>query len=308
MSYTIEQLFTRACSLVDSLKNDGTVDAGTTADYKARTLTLVDMAQKELLQNSDYTKIYEFNRFPVRNMLGNGFTIKEYKTDTDLIYDSAEGGAKAYCFESDSGNGTAYIEDYTTGWNTLATVALNNAGTGFKQYKGSLTPTSGATKTRIRFTGTYYYNTVNVALFNYAFEVGKIPDYMPWVKYQLPTDVKSLKEVVAESQNEYYPEPAYKTEFDGNKINLYVQFGYQGKIRVEYKPVPSAPSALTDTILVDDMTAQVISYFLAMNFVATEQNEYLTGLFRNKYEQLKIECMRRQPNGFNKIKNVYGTI
>ena len=60
MAYTIEQLFIRACSLVDSLKNDGSVDASTTADYRARTLTLVDISLKKLNIVAEYYKLFTF--------------------------------------------------------------------------------------------------------------------------------------------------------------------------------------------------------------------------------------------------------
>ena len=312
MSYTIEQLFTRACSLVDSLKNDGSVDAATTADYRGRTLTLVDMAQKELLRQGDYFKTYELARHPVESMFGmkSGFDIQEYKADEDLIFEvinNKYGGVKAYYFESDSNSGTAYIEDYTTTWNTLATISLSNTGIGFVAYNGAVTPTSGATKSRIRFSGTDYYKTINRALYNFKFETGKVPVYEPWVKVDLPTDVKTIDKVITEYPfMKYGPDSFYKIEWENNRQSLFVDYCFSGKIRVQYKPIPTVPTAFTDTILIDDVTAQAICYFLAYNFVATEQNEYLTGLFKSQFESLKAQAMNKQPQGEAIVTDFYG--
>lgn len=314
MSYTIEQLFTRACSLVDSLKNDGTVDTGTTADYKARTLTLVDMAQKELLRQGDYFKIYELSRKPVSNMFGDfsHFDIKEYYANEDLNFETINnkyGGVKAYYFESDSNGGTAYIEDFTSAWNTIATVNLSNSGLGFVAYSGAVTPTAGATRSRIRFSGPKYYKTINRALFNFAFETGKVPVYQPWVEIPLPTDLKSIDKVITEyPTRKYAPDAFYKIEWENNRQSLYIDYGFEGKIRVQYKPVPAVPTSLSDTILIDDITAQAICYYLAMNFVATEQNEYLTGLFKAQYDRLKAEATMKQPQGESTMQDFYGGI
>lgn len=312
MAYTIEQLFTRACSLVDSLKDDGTVDASTTSDYRGRTLTLVDMAQKELIRQGDYYKIYEFSRKPIQSMFGymSGFDIQQYKANEDLKFEVSNdkyGGVKAYYFEADGSSGTAYIEDYTSQWNTLATINLSNSTIGFVSYKGTVTPTAGATKSRIRFSGSYYYNVVNYALFNYAFQSNKVPIYRPWVPIELPSDLKMIDKVVSEYPPlKYANDTFYKIEFSANIQILYIDYYFEGKIRVQYYPIPTTPTSMSDSILIDDVTAQAISYYLAMNFVATEQNEYLTSLFKDKYEKLKAEASIKQPSGTTSIIDAYG--
>lgn len=308
MSYTVDELFTRACSLVDSLKNDGTVDTSTTADYKARTLTLVDLAQKELLRQGDNYKSYEMSRKPITNLYGytSGFGIQEYDGVTALTLE-ANGSAKAYYFETDSNGGTAYVEDFTGAWNTLLTVNLVNTGDGFVAYRGAVTPTAGATKTRIRFVGSYYYKVVNYALFAQAFESGKEPIYRPWVPITLPTDVKLIDKVIAEyPERQYNIDGFYKIERNGSIQTLYLNYYFEGKIRVQYKPVTTKPTAMTDTVSIDDVTATAICYYLAMNFVATEQNEYLSGLFRSLYDRAKAEAMIKQPMETSDIIDYYG--
>lgn len=307
MSYTLQDLFNRACALVDSLKVDGTVDASTTADYKARTILLTDLAIKDLSIVADYFKNIEYSRNPVENLLGDGFSVQAHEDD-DLEFETTT-PAKSYYFESDSNGGTAYIEDYTSAWNTLATVTLTNTGQGYISYSGALTPTTGATKTRIRFSGSYHYNTVNRALYEFSFETGKIPVYQPYVKITLPTDINVIDKVILEGEeNDYTTDPVYKTENVGTAQYLYVDYNFKGKIRVQYKPNVNAPTALTDSVVIDDFTAMAVCYFLAMNFVATEQNESLTSLFRSEYESRKASANKKQPKGFVKIVDYYGGV
>lgn len=310
MSYTIEAIFQRACSLVDSLKNDGTVDSSTTADYRARTLTLVDMAQKELIRQADNYKPYELARKPVKNLFGytSGFDIKQYDGVNSLEIE-AIGSAKTYHFESDSNTGTVYIEDYTNQWNTISTITLSNSTNGFITYKGSITPTTGATKTRFRLSGSFYYKFTNYAFFAENFETGKQPIYRPWTPMELPADCKTIDKVINEyPERQYALDPFYKIEYEGNRQTLYLNYYFEGTVRIQYKPIPIIPTSFTDTIEVDDSIAMAICYFLAMNFVATEQNEYLSSLFRSQYERLKGEAMIKQPLGETAIVNYYGSV
>lgn len=305
---TVETIFVKALALIDELLPSGVYDPAKVADYKGRTVALVDMCQKELFKAGDYFKIHELAWYPAGNMLGyeSGFDITEF-VGHDLTYETPKAGAKAYYFEADSNGGTAYIEDYTGTWNTLATINLVNTTSGFVPYKGAVTPTGGATKSRIRFSGTNYYKTVNRALFDTSFENGKIPVYQPWVKVALPTDVKRIDQVIIEyPEQKYARDSVYKIEWSGTRQYLYIQYYFKGKIRVQYKPVPTTITATTDTLEIDDITAQLISFYLAENFAAAEQNDYLAGLFKNKYNELKNESFFKQPIGNAEIIDVYG--
>jgi hypothetical protein len=310
MSVTVESIFIKSLALIDELLTTGAYDSNKVADYKGRTPALVDMIQKELYRTGDLSSQYEISRYPITNMLGDQYNVEEYTAVEDKTYEAvndSNGSVKAYYFESDSNNGAVYIEDYTSAWNTLATINLTNTGIGFVTYKGLVTPTTGATKSRIRFSGSYYYKTVNRALFNYNFEFGKSPDYMAWVRIALPTDVKSIEKVVLEYPNQNYSYDAYKIETVGNRQYLYVAYSFDGKIRVQYKPVPTTITANTDTLLIDDVTAQCIAYKLASIFMASEQNEYLASVFMEQFNQLKAESSIKQPTGEVGIIDYYGT-
>lgn len=314
MAYTVEDLFKRSCALVDSMTDAGAIDANTTADYRGRTLALVDVCQKELGDVADLFKIYEISSSSIQSMFGRGaYTeVRQFEVYEDLEFEvnnGERGLVKAYYFESDSGNGTAYIEDYNGTWNTLATVTLNNTTVGFEAYSGNVTGTVGATKSRVRFSGSYHYNVVNVALFDIPFESGKIPIYRAWKPIELPVDVYKIDNVKVEyAPNVYTNNPAYRVEWENNRQTLYIDYDFNGIIKVQYKPFTSAPTAFTDSIEVDDLTAQCIVYYLAMNFVATEQNTELTNLFRSQYENLKLQCGKEQPLTEVPIVDYYGSV
>lgn len=310
----MEEIFKTSCALVDSMTDAGEIDANTTADYRGRTLALVGQCQLELGDVADLFKIYEISSSSVPSMFGGGaFTeVRQFEVYEDLEFDCVNGErgeVKAYYFEADSNGGTAYIEDYNGSWNTLATVSLTNTTVGFQAYSGSVTGTTGATKSRIRFSGTTHYNVVNVALFDIPFESGKIPVYRAWKPAQLPVDVYKIDNVKIEySPNVYTNNPAYRIEWEDNRQTLYIDYNFNGVLKVQYRPFTSTPTAFTDNLEVDDLTAHCISYYLAMNFVATEQNTELTNLFRSQYENLKSQCGREQPLTEVPIVDYYGGV
>jgi hypothetical protein len=306
MALTVENVLIRALALIDELTTTGTRDTTKTADYAGKTPALVDMYQKELLMTSDLYESYELARKPVENKLSEQYTYDDYEAE-ELTYE-CDSAAYAYYFESDSGSGVAYVEDYVSGaWNTLATITMTNTTDGFNAYKGRVTPTTNATKSRLRFTGMYHYRTVNRALFAVPFEYGKNPDYAPYVKITLPTDARFIDKVILESyRGNYNNDEAYKIERDGVAQYLYINNDFEGKIRVQYRPLPTTITALTDTLQVDDTTANVMAYRLASAFMRSEQNNDAYKSLDNDYKQLKGELRIKQPTGVVGIVDHYG--
>ena len=305
MALTVENVLIKALALIDELNTSGGRDATKTADYAGKTPALVDMYQKEILMSSDLYESYEISRKPIDNKLANGYEYESYE-GTELTHE-AESVAYAYHLETDSNSGIAYIEDFTTTWNVLATVVMSNTTDGFLAYKGRLTPTTGATKSRIRLTGQYYYRTVNRALFAVPFEYGKNPDYAPWVKIALPTDAKFIDKVKLEYfEKNYSNDEAYKIERDGVRQYLYVSNEFEGKIRVQYRPLTTTITALTNTLQVDDTAANVMAYRLASAFMLSEQNTTASDRLLKEYNQLKGELLFKQPIGNEPIIDYYG--
>jgi hypothetical protein len=235
-----------------------------------------------------------------------GFDTYEH-ADVDESYVSPKGGCKAYHFETD-GVGTIYIEDYTTRWNTLATISATDSN-GFTTYKGLVTPTVGASQTRIRFGGSFFYRMRNIALFNYAFfSALKIPNYSYWVKVDLPDELSYIEDVVVQGDDFYHKEPIWKIEETGNLKELFYSYDFMGVLKVIYKAIPTQISSIDDTVDVDDYTANIMAYGLAEAFVNVEMNDFLQGIFSNKYSEQKATAMSRKPIGMEKIADFYGGI
>ena len=295
---TAQDIFSQAMDFANKRSTTGVIDATKTLRYAVRTPGLLTAWQNELSRSGDLYSTFEISHKPFINLLGNSFDVKEHNS-IDLIFEGAR-TCTAYSFDVD-GEGTVYIEDFTSGWNILATISVPSTVTNFTNYKGIVTPTSGATKSRIRFSGTYYYNTVNRALFNYALKLAQVPAYAPFIRYEMPDDFKSVSQIIDEYSDQYDYDGIYKWE---NKKDLYVDYFYEGSIRILYKPIPIVITALTDTIQIDDVSCTSGAYYLAAHLLLSEDSASAS-FFNDRYMELKEESTKKQPSATEQCKNVY---
>lgn len=302
MSVTVQEIFNMTMAFADEIDDTGIINPTNTASYRVRTPGILTSLQAELIKPGDVFKTHEISNKPTENMLGAkvGFDILEF-TGEEIIKE-ADGSVKAYYFEVD-GEGTVYIEDYNGIWNTLTTVNVPSTVTDFTAYKGVVVPSSGATKSRIRFTGTYRYLITNYAMFSVAFQPSRVPDYRPWVKKEMPSDFKVIDQII----NEYFDRQYDKDtnfKWEGRK-DLYIDYFYEGNIRIIYRPVPSVITALTDTLELDDVTCRtILPYALGMELFK-EENEDIYLHFRNRFQELKGLADRKQPIGEISITDMY---
>lgn len=304
MSTTAQQVFEITMALVDEVLDTGLISASDTISYSAKTPRLLTLLQSELIKQGDIFSTYEISNKPLSNLLGytSGFDIQSF-TGTQLTFEGI-GSVKSYYFEVDR-VGTVYVEDYNGSWNTLATVETTNTPSGFTGYKGVVTPSSGATKSRLRFAGSYYYRCVNRGLFDVPFaSADDVPDFRPWVKKQMPTDFKSVSEIVNEYPDRQYANDSnYKWE---GKRDLYINYYYEGNIRIIYRPVPGIVTALTDTMQLDDVTARtIVPYGLAAHLMLNE-NPDTASFFNGRYEELKGAASKKPPSSTEQITSLYG--
>ena len=69
------------------------------------------------------------------------------------------------------------------------------------------------TPTLLRFSGNFFYRYKNVALFDVPFASDSdVPDYRPWIKKSMPSDFKSVSQVITETGSEYIKSGDYKWE------------------------------------------------------------------------------------------------
>lgn len=307
MTTTAAEVFSIAMDFADERADTGELDISDVLSYQVRTPGILTSLESELLKNGDVYKTFELSWSPITNLLGyiSNFDIKEHGTTypaTDLIYD-CNSPATAYYFEVD-GEATVYIEDYTTQWNILATISVPGTVTTFTSYKGVVTPTNGATRSRIRFSGAYWYRTINRALFGIPLKLSQVPTYAPWVKVTMPSDFKSMDQVITEYPDRQYSKDANSKWEENNKF--YVNYYYNGKIRIVYRPVPAKIAAMTDVLSVDDVTARtLLPYALGMELFK-EENEELYKHFKARYQELKLLSMVKPAASETAIIDVYG--
>ena len=303
LATTAQQVFDWTMDLIDERLDSGLISVSDTISYNVKTPGILTLLQTELIKQGDLFSTYSISYYPVNNLLGmrSNFDIRPFE-GTELTFE-ANGSAKAYYFEVDD-DATVYVEDYTSGWNTLQTVTATPTASGFTAYKGIVTPTNGATKSRLRFAGTYYYRTVNRALFGVSFASGSdVPDYRAWILKQMPSDFKSVNEVIQEIVDEYAVNASYKWE---GKRDLYLDYYFQGNLRIVYRPIPSVITALSNTLLLDDVTCRmVLPYGLAAHLMLDE-NSAMASYFNSRYEELKRQATKGPPAPTEKITELYG--
>lgn len=305
---TLQEVFDITMDLYDERPESGTLNPADVLAYQVRAPGIINLLQAELIKSGDMYKTFELSCSPIENVLGyiSNFDIQEHgKTypATDLIFETGK-PCTAYSFEVD-GEATVYIEDFTGTWNTLATINVLDTVTSFTNYKGIVTPTNGASKSRIRFSGSYFYRTINRALFNMPLRLSQVPAYGPWLKITMPADFKSNDQVINE-----YPERQYSKEanskWENNNI-YYVNYYYIGKIRINYRPVPIKILAMTDTLQVDDVTARTLLPYGLGAELSKEDNEEFYKHFISRYRELKMLSMVKPAAAEQPIVDVYAT-
>ena len=297
---TAQQILDIALSLMDERLVDGSLSTDDTALYAVNTPFLLNQLQTELLRDADYYKTLDLSFNPIKAISG-GFHVRTH-TDEDINFLGNE-LTKAYYFEVDD-DATVYVEDYTGSWNTLETITATSES-GFTAYKGIVTPTANATKSRIRFSGDYYYNYRNTALYSQPFATDdKVPEYRGFRKVSMASDFGILVDHIKEQPNGNYVKSGnFKWE---NNNTLFVNHNYSGSIRMNYKPIPVFITILSETLSLDDyLSVSVLPYGLAAKLLIHED---LTkaDYFEQKYQEALFKIKQPKPANADDIVDVYG--
>jgi hypothetical protein len=307
MSQTIQQLFDKARALLNIYTEDGVqVPQADYQDMESKAVPLADMAQKELYKIGKLYAIYEFDNKPAENLLGYGSnfdavdfigTAQYYPNETGVA------GAKAYYFEVNRSTAVVTIEENQGGtWTTIETPTITSGLTSYTGFKGTLTPLSSTNPIRLKFSGTTHYRHINRCLYSTPFAVSDVPDYRPYFKKSMPSNYRNLDTVIEEYPvRQYSNSSSYKKE--GFK-DFYIDYFFEGNMRIIYKPIPTAITAITDTLEIDDITAQAVVYYIAAR-LAVYKDQSLVQFFESKYMELKVESTQDNPVSTSDIIDVY---
>jgi hypothetical protein len=315
MSYTAQEIFEQAVVIIDELSDSGAVDPNKTKEYSNRAPRLLDMWQREVIKNSDAYKTFELSCFRRNNLLGD---VSQYGIITENNGESqvySAYGANCFYVEVDGDCTITITEDgspvsgtyiFNDGTPTAFTGDINitvPAGTtSFLPCKGIIT-TSGGNVT-MTLSGDYYFRHSNRALSPYKYATAaKVPDFKPWYKITMPADFKSRTQVINEYPNWQYEEDTYRKWENGRE--LYINFAYEGIIRINYTPIPVKITSLTQTLEVDEITAISGAYYLAEMFALADQNDELVKKCRQKFAELKAESGQKSALSPQQIVDVY---
>jgi hypothetical protein len=301
MSTTALQVLTWCMAHADELDDtNGALNPSDTDAYQYRTPGILTTLQAELIKAGDLFSTHEIANYPATNMLGyaSGFDYFELPDSNSsyTVSKEATGSVQAYYFEV-SDDAVVYIEDYTSAWNTLKTVTCTPTAGKFTAYYGVVTPTAGATKSRIRFTCSYRCIFTNYAMFKEAYAADSdVPVYRPWVEKEMPSDFKNIDQIVEEyPQMMYTKSPVFKWE---GKNKLYINYFYEGSIRIVYRPIPSVVATINDTLQLDDVTCRtLLVYGLGAELFKEEGKENnVYSHFLNRYRELKAFALIKPPS------------
>jgi len=289
---TAREIFAMAMAIADEINDSGSIDGNTTTNFQARTPGILNVLQRQFIYDSRYTKIHKIIKSKPLVVLSN-FDLLNYTSEDKTV----EGSGKAYGYAfTPVANGTVYIEDYTGIWNTLDTISAVSG----VESTGSVTPTSGATKSRIRLSGTYAFSVMNYALYGANYET--VPSFASRIAYDMPSDFNSIKDIVSDNEGEYSTEKPYNIEND-NK--LYVEWDYEGIIRVEYVPVPALLTGIDDSLDIDDRIASSVLVYGLVAELFKEENDDIYKHANQEYN--KAYALNQQPSadGEGKVYDVY---
>lgn len=286
MAVIVQDLYYKLLGLLDQYTEDGVITAEEDViDVQKKFIIFADQAQKELWKYNKITKQIEITNKPPKNRLGllSNFDIIDFEGDTQYYPNEAGiNNVQGYSIEVDGDCTITYEELVGSSWTQL--VQLTPTGlTEMTTFKGILNVSSTTNPVRLVVSGTTHFKHMNRALWQFKYATDKVPEYAPWVKYDLPTDFNAVDMVVEEFPvRQYDANSIYKLE---NYRDFYYNFYFEGKIRVTYRPVPSTITALTDTIDIDDVLAEAIVYDCAAKIGFYENKDIV-----NFAEQRRIEA------------------
>jgi len=267
----------------------GTFTAGRRIRTDAEAPSLLTLWQKEVFPFGKSYSEYEYNHRVHKDLITSGYD-DETMSDDSLIV-SGSGSVKAYTFEVDAPC-VVTIEAYDgAAWAVLVTHTKLTGGV--ERFSGSVTPPAGTTTSRISITGNYYTILKNYALYSYAYYV--VPEYRRFIKIPLPADCRFIDIVLEDSQ---WDRIGITLNTQGN--NFILDNEHDASLKIVYRPTPVMITALTDTLVVDNVAALSGAYFLAAQF-SLFIDPTSGSFFQEKYEEERERL--REPGSFVDIED-----
>ena len=295
MAVLVQDLYNKLLAMIDNYTEDGVeVSPADNIDVEKKFILFADQAQKELWRHNKVTKLIKITTKLPENRLGNlsEFDIVDFEGSTQYYPDEAGvNDVQGYSIEVDGDCTIKYQEQVAGTWTDLVTVTPTGI-TEMTTYKGVLSVSDTSNPVRLKIDGTTHFRHMNRALWKYKYATAKVPEYAPYVKYDLPDDFNAVDMIVEEFPvRQYNGIAAYKLE---NYRDFYYDIAFEGEIRITYKPIPSTITALTDTLEIDDVLAQAIVYDCAAK-IGFYENKDIVNYAEGRRAEAKAEAEEDTP-------------
>ena len=270
------------------------------ADYRRKFDEFLDTAQKYIANIIKIPAVTTLTQNPIATMEGlfKGFDIEQILPDKPKVYTFT--GCKSMHFEVDN---VCTVEIQVNG---VVTETINNtAKRVFTTYK-VLTGASSTDSVQITFSSLYPFNKRNTGFYAYAFPLATdIPDYTPFVSYDMPEDFLEFDSVIIKSDPRIYASYiAHKWE---NNKKIILNYYDKGSFDIHYYKYPATiASDALDTVILDieDKAFEVVALQCAIMATAAD-NPSLSSWVRSLYvEKIQNISQKEQPIA-NDIQTVY---
>lgn len=119
-----------------------------------------------------------------------------------------------------------------------------------------------------------------------------VPTTGGWIAHTMPSDFKNETQIVSiETDGVYRNESNFK--WQGDNV-LLIPDTFIGTIRVIYTPIPDALTALTDTMVVDNIICTTILTYGLASRLLTNENKALASFFNQLYEEARNRPKKRK--------------
>lgn len=277
---------------------------GNQLDYTLRMNEFIDDCQKEIAKFRKINAVKRITRNPIPNQLGllQGFDIRQHLSSDDEAMVAK--GSKAYYFEIDN-VADVYIEEEINGvWTLLETINHTTPKGEFTAYKGLITASDTSNNIKVRFSGSYPYNIRNRALYAYTFPtVADIPNYIPYVNYDMPSDFFMLNKVVQRTDPRQYKNLS-DFYWEGKKTFV-VNYYLTGSFDIFYYKFPVAiDNSTSDSyeLEIDEEAQDLVPYYVA-SFAIREEDENAANTLYSIYQNKLVNLPSNVATGAHVVDN-----
>jgi len=276
--------------LDEATKKGVAIPATKNADYTDKFNYFLHDAQVYVAQQIKISSMFTVTQNPIATQMPTtgkaGFDIQQYLPSTSIVLTAI--GTKSYHLEMDNiGTCTIAING------GMVRTITNTVKKQFTAYKGN-TGSNSTDIVTITFSGSYPYNIRNLAMFAYAFPLDvDVPDYTPFVEYDMPSDFMSFDNIINKTDPEVYEAYiAYKWE---NNKKIILGYYDKGSFDIHYFAYPATISPTDDdsTLMsIEDKAIDLVVLQAAIMATAADNaglSSWLRSIFSEKIQNVNMD-------------------